>query len=344
MKCFKYVFIILVIFIKTGNVLSNENIFNVNNIEVIKKGNLTNQQLTNLAIKRGFKELAQKIFLEKDFKKLSQLNFSQIKGLVKYYQVDTDTDERKINYNIFFDKDKLHKLFYDRGILYSEIFNKELYTLPIFKDEDEYYIYSKNFFYDRWNDISNNDLIEFILPLENIEVIQKINANKNDLLGLNFNNLFTEYSSKNLALILIEDRGLKEEKIFLKTRIVGKEINKNILVKRENLDKNQFYEKIISEIKKELETLVKSQNLIDVRTPSFLNTKFLITKQNNLIELNKRLKNIGLIENIFVQEFNNEYVYLKIKYLGKLDKMINQLKNQKIILKLINDQWSLKII
>ena len=140
MKCFKYVFIILVIFIKTGNVLSNENIFNVNNIEVIKKGNLTNQQLTNLAVKRGFKELAQKIFLEKDFKKLSQLNFSQIKGLVKYYQVDTDTDERKINYNIFFDKDKLHKLFYDRGILYSEIFNKELYTLPIFKDEDEYYI------------------------------------------------------------------------------------------------------------------------------------------------------------------------------------------------------------
>lgn len=75
-----------------------------------------------------------------------------------------------------------------------------------------------------------------------------------------------------------------------------------------------------------------------------MNTKFLITKQNNLIELNKRLKNIGLIENIFVQEFNNEYVYLKIKYLGKLDKMINQLKNQKIILKLINDQWSLKII
>ena len=145
MKCFKYVFIILVIFIKTGNVLSNENIFNVNNIEVIKKGNLTNQQLTNLAIKRGFKELAQKIFLEKDFKKLSQLNFSQIKGLVKYYQVDTDTDERKINYNIF-DKDKLHNFFYDRGILYSEIFNKELYTLPIFKDEDEYYIYSKNFF------------------------------------------------------------------------------------------------------------------------------------------------------------------------------------------------------
>ena len=35
---FKKLFIfILVILFKTGNVLSNENIFNVNNIEIIKK-------------------------------------------------------------------------------------------------------------------------------------------------------------------------------------------------------------------------------------------------------------------------------------------------------------------
>ena len=36
MKSFKLIIIILVIFFKTGNVLSNENIFNVNNIEIKK--------------------------------------------------------------------------------------------------------------------------------------------------------------------------------------------------------------------------------------------------------------------------------------------------------------------
>ena len=36
-ELYKNNFIILVIFIKTGNVLSNENIFNVNNIEISKK-------------------------------------------------------------------------------------------------------------------------------------------------------------------------------------------------------------------------------------------------------------------------------------------------------------------
>ena len=33
---------------------------------------------------------------------------------------------------------------------------------------------------------------------------------------------------------------------------------------------------------------------------------------------------------------------IKIKYLGKLDKIISQLKNNKINLQLINEQWVIK--
>ena len=44
------------------------------------------------------------------------------------------------------------------------------------------------------------------------------------------------------------------------------------------------------------------------------------------MELNSRIENIDLIENVFVQEFNKDYVNLKIKYLGKLDKIIKQLR------------------
>ena len=66
-------------------------------------------------------------------------------------------------------------------------------------------------------------------------------------------------------------------------------------------------------------------------------------KKNNLVELNKRLQNIDTVDGIFVQEFNNKYVLLKIRYLGKLDKIINQLKQQEIMLEFTNDQWNLKI-
>ena len=56
------------------------------------------------------------------------------------------------------------------------------------------------------------------------------------------------------------------------------------------------------------------------------------------------MQNIDLIENIYVQEFNKDYMNLTIKYLGKLDKIINSLKQKKINLQLINDQWIIKTL
>ena len=332
---------------ETGNVLSNTNIFDVNNIEIEKKVKSNNDELANQAIKKGFKELLDKILLKEDSKKLEELKFFEIKELVTYYQVSniiTNNNIEKINYNISFDKDKIHNLFYNKKISYSEITNKELFILPILRKNNQIFIYNQNYFYDNWNEIYDNELIEFIIPLENIEIIQNINLSRDNLLNLQLKTIFQEYPDKNLAIVLIEDNNAKEEKIYLKTKILGKNIVKNITVERFELNEKKFYEKIITEIKKEITNTVKSQNLIDVRAPSFLIAEFAISEKSNLVELNARLKKIDLIEDIYIQEFNNESVNLKIKYLGKLDKIKRELENQKINLRLVGDQWSIKII
>ena len=90
--------------------------------------------------------------------------------------------------------------------------------------------------------------------------------------------------------------------------------------------------------------MIKSENLIDIQTPSFLIAKLDLNKKSNIVELNSRLKNIDLIEKVYVQEFNRDFMSLKIKYLGKLEKIINQLKNQNISLELINEQWIIKTL
>ena len=88
---------------------------------------------------------------------------------------------------------------------------------------------------------------------------------------------------------------------------------------------------------------IKSQNLIDVRTPSFLNVEIKLNKKNNLVEFGSRIKNIDLIDNYYVQQLTKDYVLVKIKYLGKIDKIINKLENQKIKLEMKNGQWLLNI-
>ena len=64
--------------------------------------------------------------------------------------------------------------------------------------------------------------MEFILPQENIEIIQRINLDFNSILDVDIRTIFEEYSKKNLALILIEKNNQSDAKNFLKTYISRK--------------------------------------------------------------------------------------------------------------------------
>ena len=184
MKSYNQIIIlILVIFFKTETLLSESNLFNVNNIELKKKNKITNEALADKAIKKGFGELIDKILLKKDSERLSDLSFPLIKELVTYYQITNVSNEEQndelVNFSVTFDKDKIHNLFYKRGISYSDILDKELYILPLLIKNNEIFIFSNNFFYKNWNSIDEKvDLIEFILLLENIETIKSVNEKK----------------------------------------------------------------------------------------------------------------------------------------------------------------------
>ena len=348
MKPYKQLFFILVVFFKTETLFSENNLFSVNNIELEKKDKITNNRLADQAIKKGFNQLIARILLKEDIEKLSNLKFSSIKQLVTYYQITNISNEDKkrelVNFSVTFDKNKIHNLFYKKGITYSEILDRELYILPILIQNNEIYIFNNNFFYENWNKFYKNDLIEFILPLENIEIIQNINNYRTNLINLNVSSLFQEYSKKNLALVLIENDKLGNAKIYIKSIIQDKNISKNLDLKKKELSTDKFNELVIIETKKEMINLIKAKNVIDIRTPFFLNVKLNLDKTNNLVKLNSRIKKIDSIEKLYVQEFNKDYINLRIKYLGNLQKIINQLKKENIDLKLINDQWIIKTL
>ena len=251
MKFFKSIFIILIVFFKTETLLSENNLFNVNNIQIEKKEKSSNDTLANQAIKIGFNQFISKILLPKDIKKLTDLNFTTIRQLVTYYQVSNVLEEKNrelVSFSVTFDKEKIHDLFFQKGIRYSEIIDKELYVLPIHKKDEKIFIFNNNFFYENWSKIFEADLLEFILPLENIEIIQNINNNKENLINLEIDRIFQEYTTKNLAIVIIEENN-NNEFVYIKSKIQNKTISKKLDLKKKRssglylLQKNYYRNK-----------------------------------------------------------------------------------------------------
>ena len=345
MKNLIFICCILIILFKTGNVLSDNNIFNVNNVEISKEISTNKEKLANQAFKKGFKELINRLLLEEDYKKISTTNLDQIKRLISYYQIKNQEKEENnnIRFNIFFDKDKIHNFFYQKNILYSDIINTDMMIFPLLISDKQYFIYTKNYFYENWNKESSKDLIQYTLPTENIESIQKIKLNRENIYKINIEDFFKEYNLENMAFVTIKINQ-NIAKVFLNTKIAGKKLNKNLLITNPGLNQKQFNNRIISEIKNVIRDLIKSQNLIDVRIPSFLNAEIKLNNKSNLVEFNNRLKKIDLIDSFYVQELNKDYVLVKIKYLGKINKIIKKLKDQNIDLNMRKGQWQLNII
>ena len=90
--------------------------------------------------------------------------------------------------------------------------------------------------------------------------------------------------------------------------------------------------------------MIKSKNLIDVKTPSFLNVKLNINKIDDLINIQNSLTKIDLIEKFNVTEINNKYARIKIKYYGKLDNITKKIEREGIEIIIFNDAWTIKKI
>jgi len=348
MKYFKIITVILIILFKTGNNLYAESIFTVNNIEVNKDSFKNKEELINIAFKKGFEKLNSKILLEKDFKQTKNTSLRVIKNLVSHYQiVKNNNEENAQNFesvNLYFKRDKMYNFYSKNNIKYSDVSGKIIKILPVLIVEDETFIYDKNFFYENWliteKQIKTKN-IEYIFPLENLETIEILKKNQNNLEAVNLTDIFDDDEEKDNLFIII-DYEKQKTKIFLKGIISSKKIVKNLQFENKT-DKKTEYAKILKFLKKEILELVKSQNIIDIGAPAFLNINLTLNNQKDLFSFQNILNEIDLIENFNVKEFNNRFAYINIKYYGKINKIKEKLIIKGIDINFKNNQWNARL-
>lgn len=349
MNKIKLLVVIIVFLFQTGNLFSDSSLFNVDNI-LVKKSNVVNKEtLLNQAFKKGFLQFIEKVLVKKDADNLSNISIEKIKSFISTYQIienNTQDQASEFAVNIKFSRERINSYFYLENILYADISKGKIVIFPVLIENNTFYLFSENYFYNNWNvenENSLNNYIEYIMPIENLDDIEFINKNKNKLENISLENILANYDIGNYVFLLIEPNGNKIN-IFLKSLVANNEIIKNISYDMISDNKNNEYKNIIKKIKSEINEIWKSQNLIDVRTPSFLNVRLNIQKINDLLIVQNILSKIDLIENYNVSELNKDYVQIKIKFLGNINKIKKKLSENGINFTIQNNEWQINLI
>ena len=346
----EYIFIFLTatifLFITLSKSFSQENVFTINNVQVEGRVdlNFSREKYLNKAFSNSFEILMTKILLTKDLKKMNDIELDQIKKLVSSFQILEESyskDIYKINIKILYNDIKVKKLLGQKNILFSQPENISAVFYPVLFIDGDIQNFNENFFYQKWTEVTiKNELINFILPLEDLEDISRIVEMKNNIEDLNIDLFINKYDVKNYAFALMDYQN-KKLNIHLKTNFNNNKISKNISHEIKNINDEEKLNYILKDLKLTIADLWKEENLINMLMPLSVRLKFHQTNLKNLNELRKTFQKIDIIDNYTLEEFNINNSFFKIYYYGDPRKLKSELSKFGYQLENIEGFWQL---
>ena len=346
----EYIFIFftatIFLFILFTKSFSEENVFTINNVTV--KGeidlNFSREKYINKAFLNSFEILMNKILLSRDLTKMNNIKLKQIKSLINHFQILEESyrkDEYKAKIKIFYSDVKIKKFLRQKNISFSQPENISAVFFPVFFINDEMQNLNDNFFYKYWTEIEiKNELINFILPLEDLEDISKIMKMKNRIEELDVDTLVNKYDVKSYVFALMDYQD-KKLNIHVKTNFNNNKISKNFLYEVENINDEAALNYILKDLKLKVTDIWKEENLVNLLMPLSISLQYQHSNLEDLDKLRNIFYKISIIDSYTLEEFNINNSFFKIYYYGNPKKLITELL--KFGYQLKNDQgyWRL---
>ena len=248
LKLREYIFIFLTatifLSITTSKSFPDENVFIIENVKVEGKIdlNFSRDQYTNKAFLSSFQILMSKVLLEKDMGKLKNIKLNKIRDLVKSFQILEESyknEKYKAIYKIIYNDSKIKKFLIQENISFSQPKNIKAIFYPVLFVDGEIKSFNDNFFYKKWLNIEiKNNLINFILPIEDLDDISEIVKMKNKIEELNIDTLVNKYNVISYVFALMSYQE-KELNVHLKTNFNNNKLSKNTEVDYSLLEGNE---------------------------------------------------------------------------------------------------------
>ena len=119
-----------------------------------------------------------RILLTRDLKKVSNINLKQIQQLINRFQITEESyrmKEYRANIKIFYNEQKIKDFLGKKNISFSQPESISAVFFPILFIDDNIQSFNDNYFYKEWsNQKIKNEIINFVLPIEDNDDIHKI--------------------------------------------------------------------------------------------------------------------------------------------------------------------------
>ena len=262
----------------------------------------------------------------------------------------TISDEKFINNEYFakvettFNKKKILRFLETKNIFPSIPIRNKVLLVPILVDTktNNTYLFNNNIFYDRWNDTKKNyQLLDYLLPSEDIEDLNKLQEMSNSIETYDFIDLITKYDLKDYIIpIIFKDED--EVKILSKINLNNSLKIKNQKYSKIDLTNEKDFNMILENLKILYEDEWKKNNEINTSIKLPLTISINSKNYKKIISLEETLANIDFISNFYILKFNNKFTQYRIVYNGSPKTFLNDMVNKNFDLTMENNVWTVK--
>ena len=340
-------FSLLIVFFSTT--YSNANAFKVSDIEISSPFELNFEK--NSVIDKGFQtsfsDLISMITTSGDRKKIKNISIKEVKGMIDSFTISGEkfiNNEYFANLETTFNKKKILKFLENENIFPSIPQRNKVILFPILVEtkDNNIYLFNNNIFYDKWNEQKNSyDLLNYLLPSEDIEDLIELQKTSKDIETYDFSNLINKYDIKDNIILIIYKEGNS-------IRTLSK-INLDNTLKIKNKNYSQIdivneddFSNIVKSLKQLYEDQWKKNNEINTSIKLPITISINSKKNKKIIELERVLGNIDLVSDFSVLNFNSESIQYKITYNGTPNIFLNDMRKKNLELEMKNNMWTLK--
>ena len=340
-------FVLFIIIFSTTFLQANT--FKVSEVEISSpfEVNFKKSEVIDEGFKTSFFNLLSMITTSGDKSKIKDIRLKKLKSMIDSFMISNEkfvNNEYSAQLETIFNKKKILNYLERKNVFPSIPVKNKVLLVPILVDTetDNIYLFNNNIFYEKWNDEKKNyQLLDYLLPSEDLEDLKIIQGLSNSVESHDFTNLIKKYDLNDYIIsIIYKDKN--EFKVLSKINLNNSLKVNNKKYTDINLDDEKDFKKILENLKIIYEDYWKKNNEINTSIKLPLTVSISSKDYKKITKLENVLSDIDLISYFYILKFNNKNTQYKIIYNGSPKTFFNDMNKRNLDLIIENNIWTVK--